>query len=87
MTANIWLTEWDTTHLKFRWAFLEYGFTKEWYKLLTTRKNETSTFSETQQAYIMKAILNDVWFKLPSNVFNIKVNPKGWNEFLFLVEE
>ena len=30
--------------------------------------------------------LNDVWFHLPDNVFNIMENPKGWDKFLSLVE-
>lgn len=31
--------------------------------------------------------LNDIWFELPDDVFNIRENPEGWNEFLSLIEE
>lgn len=30
--------------------------------------------------------LNDVWFKLPDHIFNIKENPKGWSKFLSILE-
>jgi hypothetical protein len=31
--------------------------------------------------------LDQVWFELPDDVCNIKVNPPGWDEFLSLIEE
>ena len=31
--------------------------------------------------------LNDIWFELPDDIFNIRENPDGWNEFLSLIEE
>lgn len=31
--------------------------------------------------------LNDIWFELPDDIFNIRENPEGWNEFLSLIEE
>lgn len=31
--------------------------------------------------------LNDIWFELPDDVFNIRENPDGWNEFLSLIEQ
>lgn len=30
--------------------------------------------------------LNEIWFSLPDNVFNISVNPKGWSDFVNLLE-
>jgi len=30
--------------------------------------------------------LNDVWYHLPDNQFNIRENPSGWSEFLRLLE-
>ena len=35
----------------------------------------------------MTIILNDIWFLLPDNSFNIIENPPGWHEFLNLIEE
>jgi hypothetical protein len=31
--------------------------------------------------------LNGIWFELPDDIFNIRENPEGWNEFLSLIEE
>ena len=33
------------------------------------------------------AILNEIWFALPSHIFNIIESPEGWSEFLFVIEE
>lgn len=30
--------------------------------------------------------LNEIWYKLPDNLFNVIVNPKGWSSFLTLLE-
>jgi len=30
--------------------------------------------------------LNDIWFHLPDSKFNIIENPKGWEEFLYVIE-
>lgn len=78
MNENEWLDLFDINCRKFKWFFIEYGFTKEWYKL--------EEYKKERQVGKMLVVMNDVWFKLPDTVFNIKVNPKGWREFLTLIE-
>lgn len=82
MTSKIWLNEWDLTHMKFHWLFVEYGQTKAWFRLLAIRENGQHAFTEEQMVDSMKDIMNDVWFKLP----NFKMIPKGWDDFLYLIE-
>lgn len=31
-------------------------------------------------------MLNDIWYLLPDSKFNIRENPKGWSEFLQVIE-
>lgn len=35
----------------------------------------------------LKSECNDIWFRLPDNIFNIRERPKGWMKFLSLVED
>lgn len=86
MTSKDWITEFDLVSAKFKWFFLEYGFAKEWWKIISYRNSATEENYDAT-VFHMKSIMNDVWFKLPDNVFNIIVMPKGWKEFLSLIEE
>ena len=63
----------------FRWFIVQYfggEFLEELINLASEQKSET-----------LRSYLNDIWFKLPDNIFNIRENPKGWYEFLSLLEE
>jgi len=42
---------------------------------------------EVNNQSTLKAFLNQIWFDLPDNKFNIIENPKGWGEFLNIIEE
>lgn len=35
----------------------------------------------------LKAECNDIWFRLPDSVFNVRERPRGWMLFLRLVED
>lgn len=79
MSELEWFELFDKTKDTFQWFFKEYGFMKQWAKIIVSR--------ELGNRYHMMNIMNEVWYKLPDNVFNIRVNPKGWREFLNLIEE
>lgn len=79
MTNRDWLILFDQTHHKFEWFFHTYTFNSEWQALLAARDKE--------HIGKMKSIMNRVWFELPDSKFNIRTNPKGWVEFLDLLEE
>ena len=77
MTDTTWFILFDTTKDSFKWFWLEYGFA--W--------NELIRFREMKRKGSMINLMNDVWFALPDNKFNIVENPKGWSEFLSLIED
>ena len=35
----------------------------------------------------LKAECNDVWFRLPDSILNVRERPRGWMQFLKLVED
>jgi transposase len=78
MDDNQWLIEFDASKAKFQWFFLQYGFEDELKRLEEARSKN--------QVKKMITIMNRVWFELPDGVFNIKMNPKGWDEFISLLE-
>jgi hypothetical protein len=78
MTDEQWFNEYDLAKGQFQWFFREYGFMKQWAKLCIAREFNNKEAMLVQMDY--------VWFKLPDHIFNIKVNPVGWQEFLNLVE-
>ena len=78
MTNRDWLITFDQSYKNFEWFFREYKFNSEWEALLSARDKENIGK--------MKTLMNRVWFELPSNKFNIKTNPKGWNDFIFLLD-
>jgi hypothetical protein len=78
MNDSQWLIEFDASKAKFQWFFLQYGFDAEWKRLEEARaKNQVKK---------MLDLMNFVWCELPDDIFNIKMNPKGWNEFISLLE-
>lgn len=78
MEDKQWLTNFDESFPKFKWFIEEYFVNTVITKILLYRKNE--------DVVSMRSILNDVWFILPDNKFNIRENPEGWKEFLNLLE-
>lgn len=79
MENKRWLQEFDATKHTFKWFFIEYGFDDEWKWLEECRaKNQVGK---------MKVIMNNVWFELPDDKFNVKVMPNGWENFLSLIED
>jgi|WetSurMetagenome_2_1015567.scaffolds.fasta_scaffold421471_1 hypothetical protein len=78
MNDKEWFKLFDETASEFKWFFIAYGFEIEWESILKLRNLE-------QRDSIM-TIMNNVWYYLPGNKFNIKENPSGWSEFLRLIE-
>jgi len=73
-----WFKLWDETSPKFQW-FIEQYFPQAWEQLEVNRTKGNR--------YGMSNLLQLIWFHLPDNKFNIRENPKGWFEFLALIEE
>lgn len=73
------LLEFDTNLPLFQWCIEENFRPKILERLLIARKKE--------QVHEIKKLLNDIWFYLPDNKFNVIENPKGFSELLHLVEE
>lgn len=72
-----WLERWDKNNEKFKW-FIVGSFMGVWENLVSLREKEDVTHMIIQ--------LENIWFWLPDSKFNIQVNPKGWSEFLNLLE-
>lgn len=66
-------------HKHFDWI-LERYYGKE--KVL-----ELWNLAEAGESEHIRNILNGIWFELPDNIFNIRNNPPGWEQFLHFVEE
>lgn len=79
MTTFEWFEFFDQNCHKFKWFFEKWGYIKQYNELLELRDKE--------HLGSMKTIMNKVWFELPSSYFNIRQNPKGWDQFLTLLEE
>jgi hypothetical protein len=79
MEKNQWLKEYDGHYPKFEWFILKY-FGTECTDILKKLMSE-------EKHLILFSILSDIWFRLPDHIFNILENPKGWNEFLGLLED
>lgn len=77
-----WLTKFDFHLPKFEWFLQDYFHYLEppLLEYLKAKRKEESVEE-------MKKALNYAWFHLPDSKFNIKENPKGWREFLSLLEE
>lgn len=63
----------------FKWFIIEYFGEKAFLALLDLANND-----EEEE---LLAALNVIWFQLPDNKFNVRENPKGWTEFLNLIED
>ena len=68
----------DKNVRKFEWFIIEHFGPGTIYYLNKARQNE-----ELDQ---LVGTLHQIWFHLPDNHFNIIKNPKGWKEFLELLE-
>jgi hypothetical protein len=79
MTEQDWLKQYDESQAEFRWFIVKYFKTSVWADLVLLR--------EKAQAHKMATLLGNIWFELPDNKFNIMENPKGWNEFLGLIDD
>ena len=78
MTTQEWLDKYDESYPKFRWFIKDY-FTSDLLVFLHhTRVKRDLT--------VLMDLMNNIWFYLPDSKFNIMENPKGWSEFLFLLE-
>ena len=73
------LKEFDESLPEFQW------FIEEYFKPIVLEKLQHAR--KKQQIVEMRDILNDIWFALPSNKFNIIENPKGWNKFLNVITD
>lgn len=62
---------------EFKWFIVRY-FGEEYFESLIK-------LAESENGRLISE-LNDVWFKLPDHIFNIKENPKGWSSFLSIIE-
>lgn len=87
MNAQEWLELFERTNDKFRWFFLQYGFGTQWTLLIEIKDHSCECKSDDDRMNKMLSIMNHVWFCLPDNTFNIMNNPKGWSEFLNLIEQ
>ena len=74
-TSDLFLRNCD----KFRWFIVRY-FGEEYY-------NECVQLANDGKNGELYNRLNDVWFRLPDHIFNIRENPEGWYEFLSILEQ
>ena len=63
---------------KFEWFITKYFGQEE--------TDRCKSLAENGQEYGLLIALERIYFYLPDNIFNIKENPKGWYEFLSLLE-
>ena len=78
-----WLQEYKKSLPEFEWIFKEYY--PQTLDLINKTLNDPNVADDRKASYI-RTILSDVWFALPDDKFNIKVNPKGWKPFLNLLD-
>ena len=63
----------------FRWIIERYYGLKKYMELWNLAENNEDEKLQTE--------LNTIWYELPDSIFNIQNNPKGWENFLSLVED
>lgn len=73
-----WFKQFDETKDEFQW-FIKEHYPSAWDELLRLRGLGLHS--------AMISLMSEMWYYLPDDQFNIKVNPKGWNEFLALIED
>ena len=76
---KLWFEKFDAALPEFTW-FIEKHFKPECKEVMMHLRKE-------EDIKMLKYMLWQIWFYLPDNEFNIIVNPKGWHEFLSLIEE
>lgn len=75
------LKAFDEGYPKFKWFLEKYeSFFPDEIPLLEAAREREDV------QYILNT-LNNIWYYLPDSVFNIKVKPPGWFEFLNVIEE
>jgi len=79
MTDEEWFKLFDETSKTFKWFIIQYFGVYRWDELMFHINRD-----QKDKAII---IMNEIWFDLPDSRFNIIENPKGWREFLNLIEE
>lgn len=79
MDDATWFKQYDESLPSFRWFIMKYFNTDLWLRLQQAR-------ADSDKASVV-IIMNDIWFLLPDNRFNIIENPVGWSEFLALIED
>jgi hypothetical protein len=75
MEKEEWLRLFDDTKTEFRWFLEDYGY----WKMIEVARLEDDHVA-------MMEIMGQAWFMLPDSKFNIKENPRGWSEFINLLE-
>ena len=63
---------------EFKW-FIEKYFGLPLYESL-------AIIATAKQGKVLLDHLNNIWFYLPDNLFNIRENPPGWGKFLDIIE-
>ena len=77
MTNVEWLSQYDGTKEKFKW-FVDY------FPGVFDQMEEARAAND---AVRIEGLMSKVWFDLPDGRFNIIVDPPGWSDFLYLLEE
>lgn len=73
-----WFIYWDENHKTFEWFIVQY--------FGQAVMDELNQFRIEEKGANMFSRLDAIWYELPDNRFNIIENPKGWHEFLMLIE-
>ena len=78
MTEQEWLKRFDESKQEFKW-FIDQYFPGNFSKLEHMRN--MCRWSS------MLNLMNDMWYKLPDDKFNIVEKPKGWSQYVSLLED
>ena len=78
-TDEEWIAAYDKNLPEFQWFIVE-----NFKPILLEKLKRARINLEIGE---MQVLLTEIWFHLPDNKFNIIENPKGWNEFLDLIED
>ena len=82
-TKDEWLSMYKDYKPKFEWFIISHFGQSKMDELDDLSKQEQGVRDPIER---MISILNDIWFYLPDNKFNIMEDPPGWSEFLRLIE-
>lgn len=78
MTKEEWFKKYDETLPNWQWFIDEY---------FPTTMSSLRRYRELGNIIKLRSWLQSIWFELPDNKFNIKENPKGWSDFIYLLDE